>query len=328
MSTATATALHLESERSITDLGAALRRMQEDGITFAEISKATDVNRTTISQLVNQGIEPTPKCVSALWAFVNRERERVTEQENFDISSVRSYKQTIDLFRTEEYVAAMGWCGYISSKRKMGVLIGAPGCGKTTILKNFATTITGTAIYVEAMPNMRVKDLCNTIALGMGIELIGNGYQCMQQLIAALKARTDIVIMIDEAEYLKKWDVDKFEYLRKIWDNTGTPIILAGTQELETVLTKGRRHENLAQLYRRKYELQLKGISEKGARDILRQYNISTDAAEILSRIGADSNHGGLGNLVEILDLCLETAHGGQITAEMVNAAKRYKLMY
>ena len=47
--------------------------------------------------------------------------------------------------------------------------------------------------------------------------------------------------MFDECEYLKKWDVDKFEIIRKIWDNTSTPVIFAGTQELENILDAGRR---------------------------------------------------------------------------------------
>lgn len=137
-----------------------------------------------------------------------------------------------------------------------------------------------------------------------------------------------MTILVDEAEYLRKWDVDKLEYLRKIWDNTGTPVILAGTPVLETILKGAGPRENLAQLYRRKYELQLKGISAKGALTVLHQYYLTTDAAQILAEIAADVKHGGLGNMVEILDMCLETAAGGQITEAMVRDAKKYKLMY
>lgn len=307
-------------------LRAALRGLQADGITFAEISKSTEVHRTAISQLVNQGILPSPKHVASLWNFVDRQREA---QEMPSIESPTSYKQTLEIWETEEYVLAKGWCDYIYQKRKMGVLIGAPGTGKTTILKRFVSEHPG-SIYIEAMPNMRVNDLLNAIAHRAGISLKDkdNGCQRMQGLIEALAGRTDVAILVDEAEYLKKWDVDKFEYLRKIWDNTGTPVILAGTPELETTIKKGTGKDNLAQLYRRKYELQLKGISAKTALAHLRQYHLTTDAAEMLAKIGADVQHGGLGNLVEILDLCLEAAAGGEINADMVKAAKQYKLMY
>lgn len=310
--------------RDMESLRAALRELQADGIPFSEISKVTEVHRTAISQLVNQGVSPSPKHMAALWAFVDERRAIAATP---DPEGPKEYRQDLYIWEHEEYMTAIGWCNYICGKRKMGVLIGAPGTGKTTILKQLAAQHPG-SIYIEAMPSMRVRDLVAVIAQGAGITVKGNVYSRMQDLLNGLRGRTDIAILIDEAEYLKKWDVDKFEYLRKIWDNTGTPVIMAGTPELETILTRGAGKDNLAQLYRRKYELQLKGISTKTALTHLRHYHLTTDAAKMLAEIGADVRHGGLGNLVEILDLCLEAAAGGEISADMVKEAKRYKLMF
>ena len=47
------TARTLDTQRDTDALRTALRSLQEDGITFAEISKATEVHRTAISQLVD-----------------------------------------------------------------------------------------------------------------------------------------------------------------------------------------------------------------------------------------------------------------------------------
>ena len=322
----TVTAIQMGREsRGVDSLAAALRNLQADGVTYAAISAATSVSRTAISQLANQMVAPSIQTMDKLWSFIDRQ----ADDDKVDMLPPEGlYKQALEIFPTEEYGMACGWCDYIRTKRKMGVLIGSPGSGKTTILRHVVNTAPGKVIYIEAMPNMRVNDLLGVISGGIGISLTGNSYRRVNQLIDAMRVRTDVMLLVDEAEYLHKWDVDKFEYLRKIWDNSGTPIILAGTPELEKLLTKGTGNGNLAQLYRRKYELQLKGISVKGAKEILRHYNISPEAVEILSKIGADAGHGGLGNLVEILDLCLETAAGGQITAEMVNDAKHYKLMY
>lgn len=63
------------------------------------------------------------------------------------------------------------------------------------------------------------------------------------------------------------------------------------------MLTSGRRrHDNLAQLYRRKVELKLNGIGQAEARTILREYNVSDDAADALATIAADVKHGGHGH--------------------------------
>ena len=238
------------------------------------------------------------------------------------------FKTRIELFETKEFKECMGWCNYVCSKRKMGVMVGHPGSGKTTVLRHFAQSHPG-VLYIEAWPQMRVGDMLEAIARPLGLSLRGNNYRKTQDLIAYLSGRTDVLIAVDEAEYLAKWDVDKFEVLRKVWDNTGTPVILCGTDVLEGMLTRGRgRHDNLAQLYRRKVELKLNGIGQAEARTILREYNVSDDAADALATIAADVKHGGMGTFVEILDICLEAAEGGQITGDILASARKYKLMY
>jgi DNA transposition AAA+ family ATPase len=300
--------------------------LQNEGVTFKTLSLRCNVSRTTISQYVNQGKTLSPgqeeKIREAVEEFKETMHKIDGEQETIPI-----YKSEVELYETQEYREAIGWCSYVYSKRKMGVLVGHPGSGKTTVLRNYAQMQPG-VVYVEAWHNMRIGDLLETIGRSLGITLRGNSYTKTQAIIAALKGRNDIAIAIDEAEYLCRHNVDKLEIIRKIWDNTGTPIIISGTMVLEDLLTRGKGGSNLAQLYRRKVEIKLRGITPKEAKEILSGYYISDNAAAGLASIAGDVKHGGMGTFVELLDLCLEVAEGRQITNDILASAKRYKLMY
>ncbi|MCL2671986.1 MAG: ATP-binding protein [Clostridiales bacterium] len=316
---------HESMENRMAGLRAALLRLKNSGVTFAQVERDTGVSRPTISRFASGDILIGESILTTLEGYVKEimEVERLYAPE----PQAPQYKRELELWEHEEYLTAIGWCTYVVEHRKMGVMIGAPGTGKTTILKQIMRKYPN-SLYIEAMPSMRVGDLIDSIARGAGVSVRGNAYTRFKMLLAGLRNHSDFAILVDEAEYLKKWDVDKFEYLRKIWDNTGIPIILAGTAELATILTRGAGKDNLAQLYRRKYELPLKGLSMGAAIQILRQYDCTTDARQMLSKIGADTAHGGLGTMCEILDMCLSTANGGTITGDTVRAAQKYKLMF
>ena len=76
------------------------------------------------------------------------------------------------------------------------------------------------------------------------------------------------------------------------------------------------------------YEREMRGVSEAEARAILRDYSITADAAETLVKIAADLVHGGMGNFVELLELCLDVAAGDRIDMGILEGAMHNKMLY
>lgn len=310
------------NKMGIEDIGEELRKLREnEGITFEEISKHVNVSRTYISQLVNQH-KASAEVLDAVRKFLYKYYD-IPEDEG-----AKEYKKDIELFPTNEFKKALGFIEDIRSRRKLGCIIGSPGSGKTTIVKQYAKNVPG-IIYVEAFQGMREKDLLEIIAENLGIALKrGSAYKLVKQIIDEYDGR-EMLFIIDESEYLKKWDVSKFDTLRKIWDNTKLPILLVGTEVLEDYLTHGGNgKENLSQLYRRIYKMRLEGIKEKEVRGILSQYNADKEAENILVALAIDYKHGGMGNFTEVLELCLQETKGEIITGSIVRNAKNYKMLY
>lgn len=310
------------NQMTIEELGDELKKLREnEGITFEEISKQIGISRSYISTFVNQH-DAKPNVIALVRKFLYRYYE-IPEDE-----ITKTFKKDIEIFPTTEFTKALGFIEDIRKRKKMGCMIGCPGSGKTTIVKEYAGNIEN-VVYIEAFQGMREKDLLEIIAEKLGIiSKRGSAYKLFRQIIDEYDGR-DIMFIIDESEYLKNWNVTKFDTLRKIWDNTKIPIIFVGTEVLEDYLTHGGSgRENLSQLYRRIYKMRLVGIKEKEVREILSQYNIDKEAGDILTALAIDYKHGGMGNFTEVLELCLEETKGEVITGSIVRNAKNYKMLY
>lgn len=309
------------NQMTIEELGDELKKLREnEGITFEEISKQINISRSYVSTLVNQH-RASSDVMAAIRKFLYK-YYAIPEDE------VRDFRTNIKIFPTNEFKKALGFIEDIRKRRKMGCIIGNPGSGKTTIVKEYLKS-TPEVIYIEAFQGMREKDLLEIIAEGLGISVRkGSTYRVFKQIIDEYDGG-EVMFIIDESEYLKNYCVTKFDTLRKIWDNTKIPMIFVGTEVLEDCLTHGgSKDENLSQLYRRIYKMKLNGIKEKEVREILSQYNIDKEAENILVALAIDYKHGGMGNFTEVLEMCLEETKGEVITGSIVRNAKNYKMLY
>ena len=131
--------------------------------------------------------------------------------------------------------------------RKMAVVTGEAGSGKTTFAREYATA--NGAIYTEIVKGQRTRDVLKTICAALGIEPKRANYATFELICASLADQPRLIV-IDQAEFLR---TDTLEILRGIWDRTKTPIALIGIKDLLKLLYK---HEHLYSRIKWAWEMQ------------------------------------------------------------------------
>jgi DNA transposition AAA+ family ATPase len=325
-------AMAYENSNRTQEISDALKRCQDQRIaTFTQIEAATGISRSAISQLANHGITLHAAKMNILegWLMANVPHALHAADEAGDEAyqtSMLKRSPTANIYPTQDMQKLIGWLNTLYQHRAIGALVGPAGSGKTTILREYAR-INPAARYMKCWALMHMRDLLDTIAQTFDLTLSGTMFRRQQQLIAALQG-TDAMLLLDEAEFLKTWNIKKLEVLREIWDAIGIPIVLCGTDGLKDVLTRGTGRDNCAQLYRRCWQGMTSGISADEMNNILGEYTISNDAAKILTQMAVDHRHGGMGNAFETLRIVLEITDGGMITTPILKQAMQYKVLF
>lgn len=309
-------ALQIQDARGMKTLGAKLVEIHEKaGISYQSIADETEVSRSYVSSLANHGAAPISQDnLARLWAWVNR------WEVSQGLREEAPAKTAPELIQTRDLLGALGFCEFCVKHREIGVVIGMPGTGKTTVAGIMQSKLPK-AIRIEAWLSMRLGDLLDEIGAGLGLELSGTLNSRTQKIIRALKQSPDTVLLIDEAEYLKKWNVEKLDVLRKIHDNAGVAVILFGTPAIANVLNR----RDTTQLSRRMFQYSFTGARRDEVRQGLAGYNMDASVADRLAAMAADTAHGGMGTYTKMLELCLSTAQGGKITDATLQEAVMYK---
>jgi DNA transposition AAA+ family ATPase len=325
-------AMSLERTSRTEAIQAALNQCREQGIaTFTQIEQATGVSRSAISQLANHGVALHAAKLNSIEGYLRANAPHTLDMVDEDPEepvqmSMLSRQETVNVYPTEDMQKLIGWLNTLYKHRAIGALVGPAGSGKTTILREYCKA-NPNARYMKCWALMHMGDLLDMIADTFSLSLRGTMFRRQQQLMDALRG-TDAMLLLDEAEFLKTWNIKKLEVLREIWDAIGIPIVLCGTDGLKDVLTRGTGRDNCAQLYRRCWQGVTSGISAAEMDAILGEYEMSPDAAKTLTQMAVDHKHGGMGNAFETLRIALEITGGAIITTPIIKQAMQYKVLF
>lgn len=146
--------------------------------------------------------------------------------------------------------------------REIAIITGEAGSGKSTIAKEWSKSHPN-VVLLEATLHTTASVLLKELGTQFGVNGGANLHESVSNISRYLK-NADVVLMIDEAEHLP---LRALEDLRRIWDFSGVPLILFGTE----ILTRNLMGKNgeLRQLYSRiggKYKM--KGLDREECKEV------------------------------------------------------------
>jgi len=185
------------------------------------------------------------------------------------------------------------------TQRLFLLLFGYSGCGKTTILKQFADKYPGIVFYIEDFGSLTLSGLL--LRMGACVHLpLKLRTSSKDTLVDTLKANPHVMFLFDEVDVFDTvGNMRKFDMLRKVHDATGNPMVICGTNVLYNKLYSERNSEKFGQLLRRLDECEMKGM-------------LRSDAANYLNMVSQEETVGFTFQARQILEpLALNTKIGG-----------------
>jgi len=147
----------------------------------------------------------------------------------------------------------------------IALIVDDAGGGKTTAARYYAEQNPRTTVYIDVVKGMNTKTLTVRIAEAMGLDTIRVNQQMLIQSISATLADRNMVVILDEADYLKS---DALEFSRRLVNDLGkSGLVLIGlprlTGTIQNLRNDHRQLESRIGVY-----LPLTGLTKPDARKI------------------------------------------------------------
>lgn len=250
-----------------------------------------------------------------------------------DAALVRFYLNWIaktSILQTEATKAIHNILAWAHKKRRIAIIVGDNGRGKTTSVQAYCAEHPDETAYIALDATSRLLEFFDALAKSLKIEnqMSGPASFRREAIIRALQRRQDrpLMILIDECDEIKPRILSA---IRTIWgDNDGRcAIVMIGTGKLETIL---QQHKDLRYIDTRiSLRLRVPELEEHDAVKLINRFPHCLERAEMRDLVGWANKYsrtrGGIRALANLLmnsyDL-MQAHEKDEIDADLIEEAK------
>jgi len=174
-------------------------------------------------------------------------------------------RKRVEVVQTDQLKKTVNAIAMAHAEGDIALIVDDAGGGKTTAARHYAGQNTRTTILVDVVKGMNSRTLTLKIAEQLGLDTIRVNQQALIQGISAALADRNMVVILDEADYLK---ADALEFSRRLVNDLGqSGLVLIGlprlTGTIQNLKNDHRQLESRIGVY-----LPLTGLTKPDAKKI------------------------------------------------------------
>ena len=220
----------------------------------------------------------------------------------------------------------MNFEDHIVTKRKLReaytqhellLMYGYSGCGKTTILTQFAEKNPNYVFLIKDFDSLSPAQMLIKMgeAINVPLKMRKGEIDVLKEKLKNIKGR---MFLFDE---VTAGSITKLEMLRKIWDETRTPIVLCGTPRLHHGIYDSDKFDLYCSLISRMDEHELHGMRRQDAGEYIQMVaekenlKFTYPAQQALITTALNINIGGINAFTTVIGRCITLARANYYTA-------------